>query len=246
MAMKWRKIQDISRNSLFDHSFEDYSDSIFLTFDLDWVCDDILADTINIVERADVEATWFITHYTPLLARLRENPKFELGIHPNFNNILAGSPDSVNGEKAEDTVDKLLALVPEARSVRSHSMTQSSSLLTLFAEKGLSHDCNHFIPHQIELNLRPWLLWNGLIKVPYFWEDDIAALYNEDFGEFGRLLYCEGLKVFDFHPIHVFLNTENMDRYEDSRPYHRAPEKLLRFRNRGTGTRTALKILLEL
>ncbi|PIE65033.1 MAG: hypothetical protein CSA26_05145 [Desulfobacterales bacterium] len=244
--MKWRKIRDVSPDHNCNDVFEDYSDSIFLTFDLDWVCDDILADTISIVERADVEATWFITHYTPLLARLRENPKFELGIHPNFNNILAGSPDSVNGEKAEDTVDKLLALVPEARSVRSHSMTQSSSLLTLFAEKGLSHDCNHFIPHQAELNLRPWLVWNGLIKVPCFWEDDIAALYGEDFLEVGELIHREGVKVFDFHPIHVFLNTEDMMRYENSRDYHRYPEKLVGYQNRGNGSRTALMRLLEL
>lgn len=62
--------------------------TLYLTFDIDWACDGVLADTIDLVEEADVCATWFVTHDTPLLKRLRENPKFELGIHPNFNNIL--------------------------------------------------------------------------------------------------------------------------------------------------------------
>ena len=126
------------------------SNALYLTFDIDWACDEVLADTIDLVEQADIYATWFVTHDTPLLKRLRDNPKFELGIHPNFNNILAGRPDPANGMSAEETVDRLLSLVPEAKSVRSHSMTQSSVLLKLFLDKGLTHDCNHFIPHQAE------------------------------------------------------------------------------------------------
>ncbi len=77
---------------------KNYTDTIFLTFDIDWACDGVLADTIDMVEQADICATWFVTHDTPLLNRLRKNPKFELGIHPNFNNILMGKPDSVNGK----------------------------------------------------------------------------------------------------------------------------------------------------
>ncbi len=57
----------------------------------------------------------------------------------------------------------------------------------------------------------------------------------------------KGLKVFNFHPIHVFLNTERLERYEESRPYHRSPEELLKYRNNDTpGARTALKTLIGL
>jgi len=241
----------MSRFSKISHiavrDFEQHVETIYCTFDIDWACDEVLADTIDLVEEADVCATWFVTHDTPLLKRLRENPKFELGIHPNFNNILAASPDPNNGKSAEEIVDRLLALVPEAKSVRSHSTTQSSALLQLFRDKGLTYDCNHFIPHQAGIELRPWYLWNGLIKVPYFWEDDVSALYGDNFGAIADLTQRRGLKVFDFHPIHVFLNTERMERYEESRPYHRSPEKLLAYRNKETsGARTALKALLEL
>lgn len=64
---------------------------IFLTFDIDWASDEVLEYCIDIVEKANIKATWFVTHETPLLGRLRANPNFELGIHPNFNPLLEGN-----------------------------------------------------------------------------------------------------------------------------------------------------------
>lgn len=216
---------------------------LFLTFDIDWACDEVLADTIDMVEAVDVAATWFVTHDTPLLKRLRANPKFELGIHPNFN-FLLGS-DARNGGSAGEVVNRLLAIVPEAKSVRSHSMAQSSNILQIFIENGFTHDANHFIPEQAEIELRPWQLWNDLIKVPYFWEDDVACIYTKN-TPIKDLTKRSGLKVFDFHPIHVFLNTENLDRYERTREIHHKPEELIKHRYVGDGARTALETLLAL
>ena len=125
----------------------------FITFDIDWAHNDVMSDTIDLMERFDIAATWFVTHDTPLLKRLRANPKFELGIHPNFNFLLAGDPR--NGATAEEVVDRLLEIVPEAKVVRSHSTTQSSRLLEIFEKKGLTHDCNHFIPEQAVIKLKP-------------------------------------------------------------------------------------------
>lgn len=75
-------------------------DAIFLTFDIDWAHDDVLNDTIDLVEDAGVAATWFVTHDTPVLDKLRANSKFELGIHPNFNFLLEG--DDRNGSNARE------------------------------------------------------------------------------------------------------------------------------------------------
>lgn len=216
---------------------------LFLTFDIDWACDDVVADCISLVEQADVAATWYITHDTPLLHRLRDNPKFELGIHPNFNFLLMG--DSRNGSNAEEVVDRLLRIVPEAKSIRSHSMAQSSVLLDLFKNKGLTHDANHFIPAQAGLNLRPWRLWNGMIKIPYFWEDDLACIYEKK-TKIQELKENADLKVFDFHPIHVFLNTENIDRYDSCRHVLSNVNALRGFVNKKEkGVRDSLGELLE-
>jgi len=199
----------------------------FITLDIDWCHDEILIDAIEILEKYDVAATWFVTHNSPILDRLRENKKFELGIHPNFNFLLEG--DHRNGRTADEIIDRLMELVPEAKSVRSHSMTQSSPLIDLFNKKGLTHECNHFIPAQSGIQLRPWRLWNSIQKVPYFWEDDLHCLFNDNVDP-ALLMETSGLSVFDFHPIHVYLNTKTLQLYEQTRHIHRNPTELLKER----------------
>lgn len=223
-----------------------WRDREFLTIDFDWAHDEVLSDTIDLVDQAAVHATWFVTHDTPVLERLRSNPKYELGIHPNFNWLLAS--DSRHGSDAREVIDRLRAVVPEARGVRSHSMAQSTNLLQAFADAGLSHDANHFIPASAGIPLRPWRLWNGMVRVPYHWEDDVSCVYHEKAMAAPGLsdaIRVNGLRVFDFHPIHVFLNTESMERYERAREFHLVPEKLRKQRNSGSGARTWLMELLS-
>lgn len=238
MTLGFSKITDVD-----PYATASWQDSLFLTFDIEWACDEVLVDTIDMVEKADVAATWFVTHDTPLLQRLRDNPNFELGIHPNFNFLLSG--DLRNGATVEEVIDRLLEIAPQATSARSHSMTQNAHILDMFAKKGLTHDSNDFIPEQNGIELKPWRLWNSLIKVPYFWEDDAACVYADN-TPIKDLIKRAGAKVFDFHPIHVFLNTENLERYEHTRAIHRNPEALVKHRYAGEGTRTALETLLAL
>ena len=218
-----------------------WQEPLFITLDIDWCHDDVLAYSIDLLEQADASATWFVTHDTPLLERLRANPKFELGIHPNFNFLLQG--DDRNGRTAEEVVDRLMEIVPEATSVRSHSMTQSSVLLNLFYEKGLRYDCNHFIPFQENIKLKPYLLWNNLIKVPYLWEDDISCAC----GGLSTSMVVKGandLNVFDFHPIHVFLNTSDLSLYESTKDIHKKTEQLFKARWQKEGVQSWLEELL--
>lgn len=53
-----------------------------------------------------------------------------------------------------------------------------------------------------------------------------------------------GIKVFDFHPIHIFLNTEDLDRYEKTREWHNCEVTLLKYRYEGYGTRNFLMELI--
>lgn len=52
--------------------------------------------------------------------------------------------------------------------------------------------------------------------------------------------------VINFHPIHVFLNTESMDRYESVRHIHQNAQELLKYRYEGYGTRNLLIDLLSM
>ena len=58
---------------------------IALTFDIDWAPDWAIDLTAGILREREVRATWFVTHESPAVDRLREDSElFELGIHPNF------------------------------------------------------------------------------------------------------------------------------------------------------------------
>jgi hypothetical protein len=192
-----------------------WQDKVYLTLDIDWANDGVLNHVIDLVEESGVEATWFVTHETPLLERLRKNQLFELGIHPNFNFLVNGN--FIKGKNLEDVVDRMLEIVPEAKSVASHSLTQSSLLLEIFADRGLTHDRNTFIPFYANVELKPWILPNGIIKTPFFWGDDEFLFGNSDLVLLHELIHKQGLRSFLFHPIHIFLNSENVFRYTEAR-----------------------------
>ena len=219
------------------------SDAALITIDIDWAPDIIIQDVIEVFERFDVSATWFITHRSPILERLRENKRFELGIHPNFNNLLMGNYQ--NGRNIEEVVDRLLEIVPNAKSVRSHSMTQNGRLHELFSSKGLTHESNDYIPFRSNIELRPWHISTGLIKVPCFWADD-EALVMEDIPPIRKLAHSKGLKVFNFHPMHIFLNSENTARLRNSRHLYHSPDGLKQKRYYGNGIRNTFTDLLTL
>ncbi|WP_289687985.1 polysaccharide deacetylase WbmS family protein [Helicobacter rodentium] len=117
---------------------------IFLTFDIDWASDEVLEYCIDIVEKANINATWFVTHETPLLKRLRANPNFELGIHPNFNPLLEG--DFAYGKNHKEVLRCFLNIIPEAKSMRSHSLGISSRILIEAKNLGITHESNICIP----------------------------------------------------------------------------------------------------
>lgn len=218
---------------------------IYLTFDIDWAVDEIIGETVNLLNKEKIRATFFITHESPILDELTKNPNIDLGIHPNFfSNFENGKY-----EEPEEILDRLCKIVPNAVSIRSHALTQNSRLLDTFMKFNLSHDVNTFIPAYSKIELRPFYNINGLIRVPYFWEDDAHCIALQNRYETGwnvnTYLDLSGLKVFNFHPIHVFLNTEDMQRYETSRVCHRNINKLKEFIFNGTyGTREFLNNLI--
>ena len=223
---------------------ETFEDKIFLTLDVDWAHDEVFADSIEFLRELGAKATWFVTHETSVLDDIKDDPDFELGIHPNFNPLLDGS--SQGAKNAEEVIDGVLKIVPEAKSVRSHSMSQNFRLLDLFSDRGLTHDSNDFIPEQSGMELLPYPHWTGLLRVPFFWEDNVQCMYRHNTPI--RDLVCrKGLKIFNFHPIHVFLNTEKLSRYEDSRSQHYKPELLINLRSSSAnGSREQLRQLIKI
>jgi hypothetical protein len=235
---KYSKISDIdsSINQTWDGS------KIFLTFDIDWAHDEVIADLHFLLDKYGVQATIFTTHSSLEISSLMNDPKFEVGLHPNFNSLLDGISKN---ENAKSTITNLKDLFPKATSVRSHSITTSSVISSYFAAEGITHDVNFFVPDHANIELKPWLSLFKVNMIPYFWEDDVACVDN-NVNDVSQLVNRKGIKVFDFHPIHVFLNTESLNRYENTRPLHQKPKELIKHRFDGYGTRSRLIKLLKL
>jgi len=210
---------------------ETWNEKLFLTFDIDWVNDDVLGFSIDLVEKFNLPATWFVTHETKLLERIRENPMFELGIHPNYNFLLDG--DFRNGKSINEIIDNMLKIVPEAVSVRAHALTYSSKIMEVYANKGLKYECSYYIDNN-NIN-KPWQHPSGLIQVPHIWEDDVAYL-KETFDNLEFKSKLSGIKVFDFHPFHLFLNTDSNAMYIENKANYKNTKELLEKRNQNYGT----------
>ena len=218
---------------------ETWGHKTFLTFDVDWAHDEIIEDCFNLVSSYAVPSTWFVTHKFCLLGVLTDDKNVEIGIHPNFNNMLFGETNKTSFE----IIHEILSIVPDSKSIRSHSLTQSERLIDLFKEFGFSHVSNFFIPHTVEMGAIPFYLWDDMIIVPHIWQDNVSMKMDLGFPMKERLM--SGFKVFNFHPIHVFLNTVSLELYEKTRPIHNNPKELIKFRHNGEGVRSQLINLLE-
>jgi hypothetical protein len=185
---------------------------IVLTFDVDWAPDfaiDFVAE--QLLDRR-LKATWFITHQSPALERLREHPElFELGIHPNF------LPGSTHGPTPGEVLRYCMKLVPEATSLRTHGLYQSTPLLDeVLSNTPITRDVSLFLPHASLLQPVQYD-WKGrtLLRIPYYWEDDLEMERGSPCWRLADLKTGQGLKVFDFHPIHVYLNSATMRSYTE-------------------------------
>ena len=129
------------------------------------------------------------------------------------------------GISAEHIVVDLLSQFPDSQVVRSHSVVQSSRLSQLFYRHGLRFESNDYLPAKVFRSIQPFIAETGMTKIPYIFSDELACLAQST----NVLQLCSraGLKVFDFHPIHVFLNTESLDRYERTRDLHHNPKELI-------------------
>lgn len=212
-----------------------------LTLDIDWAPDWMVADAADRLAGAGVRATWFATHASPVLRDLRSEPLFEVGIHPNF------LPGSSHGASAAEVLAHMRELVPGARSVRTHSLFQSERHSQLLVEDfGLRTDCSqlllgasHVAPHRLRFSPDgPWLT-----RVPHVFQDNMAmhAGLSWRFDEPGY--HTPGLKVFDFHPVHLALNSPDFGTYarlkESGKPLGavtREDVDPIRFRGPGAGT----------
>lgn len=185
-----------------------------LTFDVDWVPDFVIDFVIEQLIEKNIRSTWFVTHDSPSIRKIIEmKDLFEIGLHPNF------LPTSTHGKNEDEVMNYFSKFIPNTKLIRTHALFQSTVLLrNLIQNYKIEIDVSLLLPHTV--NLEPHYVYLGenlpkLIRVPYFWEDDIE-MYNpkKSWNLDPTWFNLKGLKIFDFHPIHIYLNSNDMKNYE--------------------------------
>lgn len=180
----------------------------FFTFDIDWAPDYVLDYLIDFLERKKIKSTLFVTHKFKNLKYLKNNKLFKLEIHPNFNFNLEGDTN-IDYKKS---IKNLIKIIPDAKVIRSHSLTQNSKILNYCKELGFSHDSNDIV-FGSQTKFNPWRHFSGLIKAPITWEDDIHLFLSK--GKCKRInkdyISYDSLNILNFHPIALYVNAYNYD-----------------------------------
>ncbi|MFC1935438.1 hypothetical protein ACFLX9_01550 [Chloroflexota bacterium] len=208
---------------------------IAISLDTEWVPDEVLDYALDIILSYRVKLTIFATHKTSLLRGL-DRSQVEIGVHPNFRPLALDDK-----EACQRTIANLLDMYPEAQGVRCHSLVSSIPLSDLFASMGFKYECNMFLPYQP--GLTPYRLWNGLVRIPIYWQDDLHCMYGKGFDLEPDLVNGPGVKVFSAHPPQIFMNVEKQSRYLEAKLFYHQPEKLRGLRYSGQGVRTFTKDL---
>jgi len=216
--------------------------SCIITIDIDWAPDFAIDKMAAVLIEKNVKATWFVTHDSPAIDRLKSrNDLFELGVHPNF------LPNSTQGKTVKEVMDFCFNITPAAVSMRTHTLLQSGGLYWEIVENYpikidtsiLLRENDNIQPHTIFYGNEK----NKLIRVPFFWEDDVESYNPGKIWSIDHLaLGADGIKIFNFHPMYFLLNIDTMDDYEALKKlkhlYQLTDEDVSAYINRGRGAGT--------
>ncbi len=212
-----------------------------ITFDVDWAPDYVIDYVAEKLKNLKIKATWFITHDSPSIQKLLDNSLFEIGLHPNFYN------NSTQGNGIDDILKNLKKIVNDAKSIRTHGLYQSSEIFLKFNKYGIENDVSILFSN--ESNIFPhYSKIFKITRIPFYWEDDVEMENGIDWKNVKKHFNVFGLKIFNFHPIHIFLNSNNMKNYNKlkGKKYPNINEKnILEFKNNSLGTETFFDILID-
>lgn len=223
--------------------------TFFITFDVDWAPDFMINEVSKILINHNIKATWFVTHNSPAIEGLRHYPElFELGIHPNFY------PGSTHGKTEEEVMAQIKSIVTDAISMRTHGLYQNTNLLMKAVKDfGIKIDLSILLPYTT--NITPHYLKfrnysEPLFRIPFFWEDDLELSASRPSWDFNNGKYhVPGIKIFNFHPVHIALNSCSLSAYESLKnaiPVSSVhPNDIKQFKNSNAGVATLFSQLVQ-
>lgn len=204
-----------------ENAWQNENPEILITLDVDWAPEPAIEMSIDLLNRYGIRATFFATHDSEILRQAQRDELIEIGLHPNY----------FKNKNFEFVIDELLELYPNSKAVKAHGLYSSANIMKLYQDRGF-HTCGDiFLPNGS--NLKPLRRFgpDSLLMIPYNWEDANYFTYESkiDFKP-DRYLTVRGLKVFNFHPIHVFANTRSPSHYQDIKKHYHNPRELEKLR----------------
>ena len=178
-----------------------------LTLDVDWASDDCIEHILGVAVRFGIKPTLFATHRSETVRRAVAEGRVELGAHPNFT---AGT---TQGEGVEEVIDYVRTLAPDAVAVRCHRHFTEPEIEAALVRRGYRLDSTTY--RHLEPGITAATLPSGLTRLPVFFEDDChwQAGLSWRFADHAAAFFAPGLKVLNFHPFFVMLNTPHAPFY---------------------------------
>ena len=185
---------------------------IYITFDTDHMTDNRMDSFLSTFELIG-SCTFFCTQRFDALESTK-HARHEIGLHP----FLEDSPDWMM------TIERLRAQWPisfEINGIRSHSCVFSQRFGVNLFEKGLSY-VSHMTP-PLGTVIPPFRYPWGIAEVPISYMDNMDLAYQHlipnytalDKNFLHKALMSDLPFVFDFHPIHILLNTTSPQAYAE-------------------------------
>ena len=170
-----------------------------LTSDVDFVSDDFLRIAYQPLEQLPM--TIFMTGASTYLSESSlTNTVWEMEPHPNF------CEGSTHGSSIDEVFHTIRGFSGEERGFRCHRYYSSNDIEERFAGCGYSYASNIcadlvYVP--------PFINRCGLLQIPIFFEDGGYLKYHgvPTIDDIAKRLSHEGVYVFNFHPIHLALNS---------------------------------------
>jgi hypothetical protein len=212
-----------------------------LTFDVDWAPDYMIDYVSDKLKNLKIKSTWFVTHDSPAIKKLKKNSLIEVGIHPNFSN------NSTQGKNVDEILKNLKKIVPNAKSIRTHGLLQSTKILSKFQKFGIENDVSILLENEPYLGIH-YSKYFKIKRFPYYWEDDVEMINGIDLNNDQKKFFVQGLKIFDFHPVHIFLNSNSMNNYNElkNNGYPEIEEReAKKYKNKNAGIGTFFENLIQ-
>jgi hypothetical protein len=166
-----------------------------LTFDTD-NCPDLAIEFLQKrLEARGMAGTFFCTRRYDSL-----RPPHEAALHPFLR-------DFQHLDKTLEPLSELCRAIPEAVGNRCHQLTCNGLLYTGLAEAGLLYDSAW--PMCYSPGIAPVPLHTGIFQLPVFWLDSLYWLHGEKSLN-PQPLRQSGLKIFLFHPVHLWHNATSL------------------------------------